>query len=380
MSLIHTILPQPLRIRCFIVTFMLVSAGAATVSTAQTSPGLVVTLTSLPPFETIRPDMDLTQVTLTAFLAGKPLSQGRLRLRLTAPPQSQVFSTGFPWVEGTTLLECETHLRDGVWTFQYLFPIRGTYTLELDLTPIPGGPVFSRTTLQPTLTIKENPRVVLYASLLLLGLLVLGGITGRIFARSAAAREPPSGALLLGAGLWCVWTFMPAPLVWADSPPHEPAASATSVQQTVHGEPGWTLSIQASPTPATVGQLVDLTLMLHRDEQVFPWAVEMSLVAVHQEAGHTVLSTHLRTPQGRNVQRLQFYDGAPHTVTVTARPVGEAFQSVSTLTARLDLDVVARHPPVQVTVKTMALLLGVFMGGMAGGFFCPWFSRGRPDA
>jgi len=117
---------------------------------------VTVEIASTPPLEHIRPNTDLARVTLTALLHGKPLGQGHVQVQLTAPPRTQVLATGFPRVEGTPLLALDSEFRDGTFTLQYLFPIRGTYTVDLDLAPVPGGPVFPPTSLRQTIRIDEN--------------------------------------------------------------------------------------------------------------------------------------------------------------------------------------------------------------------------------
>src|SRR5262245_48849449 len=74
---------------------------------------VTVEIASTPPLEHIRPNTDLARVTLTALLHGKPLSQGHLRVQLTAPPRTQILATGFPRVEGTPLLAFHSEFNDG---------------------------------------------------------------------------------------------------------------------------------------------------------------------------------------------------------------------------------------------------------------------------
>ena len=114
---------------------------------------------------------------------------------MTEPPRATVLTTDFPWVEGTPLLALNSDLQqDGTFTLQYIFPIRGTYLVDLELTPVPGGPAFPPTRLSKTIHISENPAEVRYAWLLVIGLFVLGVIVGMVFARSAAALGHGGGA------------------------------------------------------------------------------------------------------------------------------------------------------------------------------------------
>ena len=342
-----------------------------------------VEIASTPPLERIRPNADLAHVTFTTLLHGKPLSQGHIKLQLTAPPRTQVLSTGFPRVEGTPLLVLDSEFRDGTFTLQYVFPIRGTYTFDLEIAPVPGGPAFQPTSRRQTVHIAENPVVVRNAWLLVVGLFVLGGITGVIFARSAAAREGPDGPAptqsrqrllsraIVGPLVLCCGALAPVSTVAADVGHTERAAHGVPAHQVMRGDDGWELEIHSDPEPATVGHLVQFAIWLRKDGAVFPGLTEIALTVANQEEAQTVMETHILAPQGHTAQSLQLYDGAPHTLTVTARPVGGEASGAAPLTAVLGLDVVAMHPPLAVQMRMMALLLGVLVGGMVVGFCVP---------
>jgi hypothetical protein len=147
---------------------------------------------------------------------------------------------------------------------------------------------------------------------------------------------------------------------------------ASPGRQIIHGDQGWALEVQASPLPATVGQLVQLAIWLRKEGAIFQGLTDVHIEVVHREEAHTLLETHMQARQGHTLQSLQFYDGAPHTVNVTVRPVAGEVSEVAPLAATLGLEVVALHPPLAVQIRMMAILLGVFVAGMAGGFFLPW--------
>ncbi len=341
--------------------------------------GLTVAITSTPPLASVRPNHDLASITLTPILRGKPLGQGHATFVLTAPPAPTVLATGFPRVEGTTLLRLESALTKGALTFQYAFPLRGQYTVDLTLTPVPGGPTFPPTRVQQTLHLSEDPSVTRNAWMLVAGLFVLGGIAGVMFARSAATQERRLAfgliVVLLGGSL--LGSVRSAEADSSHSPTAAPAASA---HQVVQGDDGWTLDVQVQPSPATVGQLAECTVTLRKDGEVSTGPTAVSLVVVHQEEGHTVFETHLVASKGQSTPSLQLYDGAPHTLTVTARPAAAAWRDVQPLTASIETEVIALHPPTPVKVRMMTLLLGVLVLGMCAGFFVPQRTRERTDA
>jgi hypothetical protein len=369
-----------------VAIFLVATAGCVGVwlqgvTTGQAADATVtVELTSTPPLEHLRPNHDLARVTLTPLLHGSPLSHGHLRVRLTAPPPTQVLSTGFPRVEGTLLLALDSDLTDGIVSVQYRFPIRGTYTFDLDISPVPGGPVFQPTSLRKTVRIYEDSVVMRHAWLLIIGLFVLGGLTGVILSRSAAAQERLLSCVIIGPLVLLCSMLAPVRAVSASAEHTTPEGMVTRGHQVVHGDKGWALAVHASPVPATVGHVVQLAIELRKDGELFPGLMEVALEVVNQEEAHVVLETHILARQGQTSQSLQCYDGTLHTVTVTVRPIGEAESGVAPLTAVLGLDVVALHPPMAVKLRMMALLLGVLVGGMVVGFFVPWSFKERAGA
>ncbi len=123
--------------------------------------------------------------------------------------------------------------------------------------------------------------------------------------------------------------------------------------------------------PATVGHLVQLAIWLRKDGEVFPGMTEVSIEVINQEEGQTVVETYILARQGHTSQSLQLYDGALHSIAVTARSVRGEAGGGAPPTAVLSVDVVALHPPLAIQIRMMALLLGVLVGGMAIGFCMP---------
>jgi hypothetical protein len=286
-------------------------------------------------------------------------------------------------VEGTPLLELASEFTDGTFTLHYFFPIRGVYTVDLDISPVPGSPAFPPTSRRKTVHLSEDPAVARHAWLLIVGLFVLGGITGVIFARSAAAREGPDGPAptqsrqglvsraIMGPLALCCGALASVSTAAAEVSHTKSAPDAVPGHQVMRGDEGWEIEVRASPMPATVGRLVQLDIWLRQDEAVFAGLTAVSITATNQEDGETVIGTHILARQGHTSQSLQLFDGAPHTITVTARPGAAQASAVAPLTAVLRLDVVALHPPLAVQIRMMAIFLGVLVVGMVVGFFVP---------
>jgi hypothetical protein len=99
--------------------------------TAAAGP-VTVELETVPPLNEVRPLADPTQLVLAIFDAErKPIPDGRVRVRLQAPDSNWPLSTDLPAVEGKRLIDIELAVVDGNADWEYLFPIRGVYRLEV---------------------------------------------------------------------------------------------------------------------------------------------------------------------------------------------------------------------------------------------------------
>lgn len=167
---------------------------------------VTVEIASIPALEHLRPPTDLARVTLTALLHGTPLRQGHMQVQLTAPPRTTLLATDDPGVAGTPLLAFDSDVIDGRVSLQYRFPLRGPYTFDLELTPVPGGPVFPPTRQRQTVHIAEHPTIMRHPWLLIASLFLLGKAmhTGRL--GKCSIRHSPrdaSGAVISGVWKGC---------------------------------------------------------------------------------------------------------------------------------------------------------------------------------
>ena len=67
---------------------------------------------------------------------GKALTNAKIHLTLLTPPKNPWFSTDFPIVEGTELLDMEANAPQGELQIQQMLPIRGNYQLLVSVTPL----------------------------------------------------------------------------------------------------------------------------------------------------------------------------------------------------------------------------------------------------
>jgi hypothetical protein len=255
-------------------------------------------------------------------------------------------------------------------TLQYRFPIRGTHTFDLEITPVPGGPVFPPTSLRQTVRIADNPMMMRH-TWLLVGLFVLGVITAVLVARFASARAKLRSRAIIAPLVVCCGVLAPLSLVAAHAGHPEHAAHGAPERQVIQGDDGWELEIHSIPMPATVGHLIQLTLWLRKDDAVFPGMMEVAIAALNLEEDQMIVETRILARQGYISQSLQLYDGVPHTIAVTVRPVGGEASIWVPPTVGLSVDVMAVSPPLAVQLRMIAIWLGILAVGMVVGFFVP---------
>jgi hypothetical protein len=338
---------------------------------------VTVEVASRPSLEHLRPHTDLAHVTFTALLHGTPLSQGHMKIQLTAPPQTTVWATDYPRGAGTPLLAFDSEFIDGRVTLQYRFPLHGVYTFDLEITPVPGGPGFPPTHLRQTVRIPENLVLLRHTWLLVVGLFVLGVLTGVLVPRVAATRAKLRSRAIIAPLVVCCGVLAPTGMVAAHAGHPEHAAYGAPERQVIRGEDGWELEIHSIPMPVTVGHPLQLALWLRKDDAVFPGMTEVSITAVNMEQDQTVVETHILARQGSTSQSLQLYDGVPHAITVTVRPVGGEASGWAPPTVMLSVDVLAADPWFAVPIRMIAMWLGVLVGGLVVGWCVPrLFSRG----
>ena len=110
-------------------------------------------LKASPRLELLHPYSDPATLTLLVTGAdGKPVTQGHAAILLEAPEPGRFFSTDYPLVEGSRLLEMDLPLRQGRAEWKYLFPIRGQYRLTVEFIA-PDGRKMNKTF---PLAIREN--------------------------------------------------------------------------------------------------------------------------------------------------------------------------------------------------------------------------------
>lgn len=298
-----------------------------------------------PPLQHLRPFYDPGSLSVLVTSAdGKPIAQGWADVRIDAPNPGWFFSTDFPLVEGTRLLEMRLPLRRGRAEWKFLFPVRGEYRLSIDVVTAEGkkaSKVFP-------LEIREHRGKWTFLGLFTLALFALGVVAGRIFTRASPIGESKvAWYLLLPMSGW----VFPATLL---------------AQGTGAGTYVGLLEID----PATVGQPVGVHWRV-KGEGAERSAALLTLTIAHLEKGKTVFSIERLPSIGEFSMNFQFTDGAEYRVTAIAELQGrqpirtERYVSVSGI-----------EPPAAAMIPAMGFFLAVIAAGLAVG---RWSRRAAPS-
>jgi hypothetical protein len=281
------------------------------------------------------PGMPAT-LTLSLKTASQGAAQRWVTVRLEAPP-GVFFSTDFPIVEGSKLLEARLPIIDGKAKWLQVLPIRGEYRLRAHFVGIPGATderIF-------TFYVHENRQKWLVLGSFTLGLFLIGTIAGRIFA-APGKEKPLQVGILLILCLASSGTLMDAV-----------CAQENSNQK-------YTAELDVSPP--TVGRIARIQWSLRPAGFGGNPSAHLNINITHLEKNQVVFAVEKVPVTGEFSFEYQFTDGSNHRVSAVAiREDGE--------TVRQDqlVSVSAVVPPWRAQLPALALFLSViFLGLLAG--------------
>ena len=290
-----------------------------------------------PRLELLYPYSDPATLTLLVTgTDGKPVAQGRVAIRLEAPEPGRFFSTDFPLVEGSRLLEMGLPLRQGRAEWKYLFPIRGQYRLTVEFVAVDGRKVNKSF----PLAIRENKQKWLFLGMFTVGLFAFGVLAGRIFTGALSNAKRRAAACLLVSMSCISW-------------PIEIAAQELGQQKHF----GW-LEID----PATVGKPSNVRWRLAGEENVASRAVLLTLTIAHLEKAKTVFAVERLPVEGEFAMSFQFADGAEYRVTAIAYATGG--QMIRT---EQNIAVIGVEPPARAMIPAIGFFLAVIALGLGVG-------------
>lgn len=277
--------------------------------------------------------------------SGAPLD---LSILLTAPPPGNLVSTDFPLIEGTRLVEMKLAGVTGALSWDYVFPIRGTYRLEVSATDAQGRRLQGSRSVQ----VRENRTKTAFLAAFVAALFLLGFIAGRIFTVPAGVVAVLAIVLLYSAG-------------------GNGILGAETVRATA-------LDGKLTVTPSLVGHPSTIRWRgTHPgSEEAVPAAVTLRIVQL--EKGREIFRLNRAPTRGTLDLVFHFVDASPHTVSVVATPRGGQPATEVTRTVQVESDTAqfgARVRPV--VLFLLVVLAGLVAGRISKKRFprLPWAGR-----
>ncbi|BAU15939.1 unknown protein (plasmid) [Leptolyngbya sp. NIES-3755] len=351
------------------------------------APRSTIRLTTDPPLNQLAPfeaeaeiNKPPARLTLEAVDArGQSLKNARIRLQILTPPKTPWFTTDFPIVEGTKLLDIDAIAPQGTLQLQQTFPIRGTYQLLIDVTPQSAN---SFKPFQQTLTLSIPENWIKYRNFAILAVILLvvglvGGWTigGRQSIQLGEIAPKRVRLLLSGAVIVAI-----AALLYVNISA-ELAQSEMSMPMSHMIE-----SVPKSDTPA-VSQVQGLEMRLSGDKSAIvgqPAQLQVSVIDsqtkqpvpdVQLKVTTTQLENNwtafayegLNDAAGQFSWQQQFFDGAPHKVEVEVSPSSNAVRKFQPFQVTQTIDVEGVAPPLWVRLIGLSYLVGIVGLGLALG-------------
>lgn len=305
------------------------------------------------------------RLTLQAVDAvGQSLDNAKIRLQILTPPKSPWFPTDFPIVEGTQLLNIEAVAPKGELQIQQILPIRGQYQLLVKVSPIVEK---AFTPFQQTLTLFVPENWVKYRNfgILVLVLLTVGLGGGLVLGGQQEIQEGEiapqrvrlllSGAIIV-AMISLVFINLTAELAESHTGHHKnhfPKSEEPAILQSQGIEARISGDIEAK-----VGQLANLAVQVSDTQTGQPVTdANLNIKATSIEGEWVAFAYQgVTDSKGQLNWEQQFFDGAPHKVTVEVFPQPQAQQQFSPLKVAKEIFVEGVAPPLQ----SRLIVLGYF--------------------
>jgi hypothetical protein len=366
------------------LAFCIVLCSAAVAQLSQPS----VQLTTTPPIAQIIPleaaassylGSGQLQIPTTIVLQAnealeKPLTQTHFHVQLLTPPPTPWFTTDFPIVEGTELLDIEANSESGRFQFQQMFPIRGSYQLKVAMTPIVAG-AFKPINQLSTLTVRENPLKLIYFPILLLILVAIGLIGGWTIGGRQSLQPgeiAPQKVRLLLSGLVIVaigtllYFNITAELVDAQGHHHDYGDVAVDNSGMIQSQ-GLTLAL-AGEDQTSVGQLASFQATLMDDKTKKPVEAVFSIESVQLEDNWVAFAYQGRSDsQGLLTWNEQFFDASPHKISLNVSPIPAGNRQFKPFRVTRDIDVEGVEPPIGIRLIGLAYFTAVVVVGLVLG-------------
>jgi hypothetical protein len=333
----------PLKIIASIVFATLFLSAAPAVRAEK----FTIQFASSPPIEQLRPHGAPASLILTVTASdGRLAAEGWVAIRLDAPPRGRFFSSDYPMVEGSRLLEMRLPIINGKAQWRQAFPIRGEYRLDADFVNAAGarsGRVFS-------FHVRENEQKWLVLGAFAFGLFTVGVVAGRIFSAPKDRGRSKIGVCLLLIVL-----------------------CSAAVGKSARAGEGQRRSFisKLEVGTARVGRPTRIHWWLHPAGVNGKLSAMLTLTITDLETGDVILSLEKIPVAGEFTMNYQFTDGSEHRVTAVAET-----DEGDLLREEQMVSVTALAPPLRAKLPALLLFVGMIGAGLAVGRWS-WMIRMR---
>lgn len=308
--------------------------------------------------------------------AGSPLPNARFHLQILTPPPTPWFTTDFPIVEGTKLLDIEGDAPTGEFQMQQVFPIRGTYQLQVNVTPVTAN-AFAPIEQTLNLTIPENPLKLLYFPFVLAVLLAIGFVGGWIIGSRQEIQTgeiAPRRVRLLLSG---VTVLAIAVLLFFNVSAELVEASAGMAQEAPAANNSGLIQSQGLKLELTgddhtaVGQTASFQAKLIDSQTNQPVSDAVFAIKSTQLENNWVAFAYQGIPDAKGLLmwQEQFFDGAPHKIEVDVSPNPNGKLQFQPFQVTREIDVAGIAPPMSVRFVGLLYFTGVLVLGLIAGLW-----------
>lgn len=305
---------------------------------------------------------------------GAPLQNVQFHLQVLTPAPTPWFTTDFPIVEGTKLLDIVGDAPKGEFLMQQVFPIRGNYQIKVDVTPTVAN-AFAPIEQTLNLTVPENPLKLAYFPFVLAVLLAIGFGGGWVIGggqqiKSGEVVPRPVRLLLSGVTVLAIASLLffniSAELVKSQTAMAEESSAANN-SGLVESQ-GLKLELTGDKSTA-VGQMATFQAKLTDIKTNQPVSGVIVAIKSTQLENNWVAFGYqgVVDAKGLLTWQEQFFDGAPHKVEVEVSPNPTSNRQFTPFQATQDIEVEGIAPPMLVRFVglfyfTAVLVFGMFTG------------------
>ncbi|WP_242038118.1 hypothetical protein [Tolypothrix sp. FACHB-123] len=316
---------------------------------------------------------------------GKALENAKFNLEVFNPPHNPWFTTDFPIVEGTKLLDMETIAPKGELEVEQMLPIRGNYQIKVNVTPVVPN---AFTPIQQTLTLPVAENSVKYRNFAILAVILLlvglggGWVIGGRQAIAPGEIAPQQVRLLLSGLIVVAIASLLFVNISAEVAQSQGAGHSHSHEHHQHHDSGSTTAVQVDntgivrqqglqlqllgSTNTTVGETAALQLKLtdEKTNQPIPDVV-LNIKTVMLEDGFVNFAYNTVTDStGQFSWEQGFFDGAPHKLQVEIAPQPNAERQFKPIQLEKLIDVEGVSPPLNVRLISLVYMTAFVIVGL----------------